>query len=37
MATWREDAETFDRLSQLLAAPADDVCGDLARELREAA
>jgi hypothetical protein len=31
------DAEAFDRLAQLVAPPADVVCRDLARELREAA
>jgi hypothetical protein len=33
----RRDAELFDRLSHLLAPPADVVCRDLARELRAAA
>jgi hypothetical protein len=33
----RRDAEAFDRLSQILASPADVVCGDLARELCAAA
>jgi hypothetical protein len=33
----RRDAEAFDRLSQILASPADVVCVDLARELCAAA